>query len=55
MLFTYANPVVRMEASTFARAARDAGVDGVLILDYPVEEAEPLRRRWSTPGSIRSS
>ena len=23
--------------------ARDAGVDGVLILDYPVEEAEPLR------------
>ena len=27
----------------FARAAADAGVDGVLILDYPVEEAEPLR------------
>ena len=23
--------------------AKDAGVDGVLILDYPVEEAEPLR------------
>jgi tryptophan synthase alpha chain len=43
VLFTYANPVVRMEASAFARAAADAGVDGVLILDYPVEEAEPLR------------
>ena len=27
----------------FAREARDAGVDGVLILDYPVEEAGPLR------------
>lgn len=43
VLFTYANPVVRMEASVFARAAAKAGVDGVLILDYPVEEAEPLR------------
>jgi len=43
VLFTYANPVVRMDPGTFARSARDAGVDGVLILDYPVEEAEPLR------------
>jgi len=43
VLFTYANPVVRMEASAFAREAADAGVDGVLILDYPVEEAEPMR------------
>ena len=43
VLFTYANPVVRMDATTFARAAKDAGVDGVLMLDYPVEEAAPLR------------
>jgi tryptophan synthase alpha chain len=43
VLFTYANPVLRMEPRAFARAAADAGVDGVLILDYPVEEAEPLR------------
>ena len=43
VLFTYANPVVRMDAEVFASEARDAGVDGVLILDYPVEEAEPLR------------
>jgi tryptophan synthase alpha chain len=43
VLFTYANPVVRMEPRTFSRTAADAGVDGVLILDYPVEEAEPLR------------
>jgi tryptophan synthase alpha chain len=43
VLFTYANPVLRMEATAFARAAADAGADGVLILDYPVEEAEPLR------------
>jgi tryptophan synthase alpha chain len=43
VLFTYANPIVRMDPVVFARAAKDAGVDGVLILDYPVEEAEPLR------------
>ena len=43
VLFTYANPVVRMEPKVFARQAKDAGVDGVLLLDYPVEEAEPLR------------
>jgi tryptophan synthase alpha chain len=43
VLFTYANPVLRMDPKIFAREAKDAGVDGVLILDYPVEEAEPLR------------
>jgi tryptophan synthase alpha chain len=43
VLFTYANPVVRMDPAIFAREAKDAGVDGVLILDYPVEEAGPLR------------
>jgi tryptophan synthase alpha chain len=40
VLFTYANPVVRMGPAAFARAAADAGVDGVLLLDYPVEEAD---------------
>jgi tryptophan synthase alpha chain len=43
VLFTYANPVVRMDARTFASRAADAGVDGVLILDFPIEEAAPLR------------
>jgi tryptophan synthase alpha chain len=43
VLFTYANPVLRMDPRVFAREAKQAGVDGVLILDYPVEEAEPLR------------
>jgi tryptophan synthase alpha chain len=44
VLFTYANPVVRMDPRAFARTAADAGVDGVLILDYPIEEAGPLRQ-----------
>ena len=43
VLFTYANPVLRMNARAFSSAAADAGVDGVLVLDYPVEEADPLR------------
>lgn len=50
VLFTYANPVVRMDASVFARVAKDAGVDGVLILDYPVEEAAPLREPMIEAG-----
>jgi tryptophan synthase alpha chain len=43
VLFTYANPVIRLGVDRFAREAADAGVDGVLLLDYPVEEAGPLR------------
>jgi tryptophan synthase alpha chain len=50
VLFTYANPVVRMDADVFARTAAKAGVDGVLILDYPVEEAEPLRAPMLAAG-----
>jgi tryptophan synthase alpha chain len=43
VLFTYANPLDRMGAYAFAREASDAGVDGVLVLDCPIEEAGPLR------------
>jgi tryptophan synthase alpha chain len=50
VLFTYANPILRMEAAAFAREAKEAGVDGVLILDYPVEEAEPLRASFVEAG-----
>jgi len=43
VLFTYANPILRMGEEIFVRAAVDAGVDGVLMLDLPVEEAGPFR------------
>ena len=39
VLFTYANPIVRMGEEAFARRAAAAGVDGVLVLDLPIEEA----------------
>ena len=45
VLFTYVNPIVRMGEPEFVRAASEAGVDGVLVLDLPVEEAEPFRQR----------
>jgi tryptophan synthase alpha chain len=39
VLMGYANPVEAMGLERFADAASEAGVDGVLIVDYPPEEA----------------
>jgi tryptophan synthase alpha chain len=39
VLFSYLNPVVRMGMKQFCAAAKDAGVDGVLLTDMIVEEA----------------
>ena len=39
VLMGYANPIERMGLTAFVAAARAAGVDGVLIVDYPPEEA----------------
>ncbi len=38
VLFTYVNPVLRMGFDAFADRARTVGVDGVLLLDIPIEE-----------------
>ncbi len=35
----YANPIEAMGVAAFADRAREAGVDGVLVVDYPPEEA----------------
>lgn len=39
VLMGYANPIEAMGVETFAAAAFDAGVDGVLVVDYPPEES----------------
>ena len=39
VLMGYANPIERMGHAAFVTAAKAAGVDGVLIVDYPPEEA----------------
>jgi tryptophan synthase alpha chain len=40
VIFTYLNPILRMRVEKFAAAAANAGVDGALITDLPVEEAD---------------
>ncbi|MPZ18587.1 MAG: tryptophan synthase subunit alpha [Luteitalea sp.] len=48
VLFTYANPVVRMGVAPFAARAADVGVDGVLLVDVPIEEAAPFHEALSS-------
>lgn len=40
VLMGYANPIEHMGTHAFAEAAKAAGVDGVLVVDYPPEECE---------------
>jgi len=42
VLFTYANPVFRLGLDRFVARAAEAGVDGVLVLDLPIEEGGAL-------------
>lgn len=50
VVFSYANPLLRMGVDTFARRAAAAGVDGVLALDLPIEEAGGFRATLRTAG-----
>ena len=40
VLMGYANPIEAMGVEKFVGAARAAGVDGVIVVDYPPEECE---------------
>ncbi|HUR35175.1 MAG TPA: tryptophan synthase subunit alpha [Vicinamibacterales bacterium] len=50
VIFSYANPIVRMGLDAFAERAAAAGVDGVLALDLPVEESDEFRDALSRVG-----
>ena len=50
VLFTYYNPVLRMGLRAFARAAAEAGVQGVLAVDLPPEEASDYRASLGRAG-----
>jgi tryptophan synthase alpha chain len=50
VLFSYANPLMRMGVEPFAREAASAGVQGVLALDLPIEEAEDFDRVLAAAG-----
>ena len=40
IIFSYFNPILRMGIEEFADRVAEAGVDGALVTDLPVEEAE---------------
>ena len=50
VIFSYANPLLRMGIAEFARRAAAAGVDGVLALDLPIEEAAAFRETLASFG-----
>jgi len=57
LLFTYLNPVLRYGLDALARDAAAAGIDGCLLTDVSVEEAETyvhaMRATDSIPYSLR--
>lgn len=50
VLMTYLNPIVRYGAERFAADSRDAGVDGLILVDLPSEEEPGLRQRFREAG-----
>ncbi len=50
VVFSYANPLLRMGLDRFAARAAAAGVDGVLALDLPIEEADEFRNTIAAAG-----
>jgi tryptophan synthase alpha chain len=50
VIFSYANPILRMGLDTFVKEATAAGVDGVLTLDMPPEEGETFRASFGAAG-----
>lgn len=50
VLFGYYNPVFTFGLKRFAIEAKKAGVDGVLIVDLPAEEADELKTELDAAG-----
>ncbi len=50
VLMGYANPIEAMGVERFVAAAAEAGVDGVLVVDYPPEEASDFANTLKAEG-----
>lgn len=50
VLMGYANPIEAMGLERFAEKAAQSGVDGVLVVDYPPEEAESFGAAMKAHG-----
>ncbi len=49
-VMTYVNPVLSFGVDAFARAAAEAGVDGVILPDLPLDEAAGVRASMHAAG-----
>src|SRR3546814_15168265 len=54
VLMGYANPIERMGQAEFVQQAAQAGVDGVLVVDYPPEEVEEFAAQMGKARHDRS-
>lgn len=50
VIFSYANPILRMGLDAFVAEAAGAGVDGVLVLDMPPEEGAAFHAAFTGAG-----
>jgi tryptophan synthase alpha chain len=50
VIMTYYNPVFKLGVEKFLGAAKEAGVDGFIVPDLPVEEAADYKKASSTCG-----
>jgi tryptophan synthase alpha chain len=50
VLMGYANPIEHMGTGAFIAAAAEAGVDGVIVVDYPPEECESFAAALQAAG-----
>ena len=50
VLMGYLNPIHKMGYEPFARTAKEAGVDGVLTVDSPIETVAPLHNALKAAG-----
>ncbi len=50
LFMTYLNPILAFGVDRFCRAARDAGVDGLIVPDLPASEADLVRAAAASAG-----
>ncbi len=50
VLMGYANPIEHMGVERFIQSAKEVGVDGVLVVDYPPEECEEFAESMRNNG-----
>ena len=50
VLMGYYNPIYAYGLDEFTQAARDAGVDGLIVADLPSEESSPLKKACAESG-----